>query len=234
MPARQRNTILRIEILAGFLLLLTACGLAILASANSARAFDRASQSLDARHAIDRLFGEIKDAEMGQRGYLLTGKSEYLMPYHAARMELKQTRSDVRTLVARTDVQLKLVSQLDAVIDQEMQGIEHTIQLYDTAGPASALAMINDDHGLALMKQIRVLIRQLDDSESSQERARLHQFRSQQQLLLGAIIAFTLVAFVLAVLVLKQEEGDCCPHCPKLLTAHADRSPIFLGRHWTR
>ncbi|HKT30554.1 CHASE3 domain-containing protein [Dyella sp.] len=206
MAGGLRNTIVRIEILAGFLLLLVACGLAIIASANSSRAFDLASQSLRARHAIDRLFGEIKDAETGQRGYLLTGKSDYLVPYHNARRELEQTRSELRTIMAHTNVQLRLVGQLDTVIDQKMAELEHTIQLYDTTGPASALAIVNDDQGLALMTRIRTLIRQLDSEESDQEQMRLHQFRLQQQLLLAAIIASTLVAFILTVLVIRQ--GD--------------------------
>ncbi|RDS79663.1 response regulator [Dyella monticola] len=200
-----RNTIVRIEILTGFVLLLIAGVLAILAAFNSAHAFDLASQSLRARHDIDQLFGEIKDAETGQRGYLLTGKSDYLAPYHEARNELDQTRSALRTLVWAA-AQRRLVNQLDTAIDQKMAELEHTIQLYDTSGPASALAIVNDDRGLTLMGQIRTLTRQLDNEQSDQQQARLHQFRLQQQVLLGAIIAATLVAFVLALLVLRQGE----------------------------
>jgi signal transduction histidine kinase len=206
MASGQPNKLVRIEILAGFFLLLIACGLAILATANSARAFDLANQSLIARHAIDRLFGEIKDAETGQRGYLLTGKSDYLLPYHDALRELQQTQTQLHALIACTVAQRRMMSQLDALIDKKMVELEHTIQLYDTAGPASALAVVNDDQGLGLMKQIRNLVRQLDTTESDQEQARLHQYRLQQQVLLWAIMASTLVAFILAVLVVRQEE----------------------------
>lgn len=196
----------RVEIVAGFLLLLIACGLAVLTSINSARAFDLAHESLQARHAIDRLFGEIKDAETGQRGYLLTGKSDYLVPYHGARKDLDQTRVALRTLLSRTDVQRRLQGQLDAAIDQKMTELEHTIQVYDTSGPANALKIVNDDQGLALMMQIRTLIHQLDAEEDHLEQIRLHQFHLQQRLLVGAIIAFTLVAFILALFVIRQGE----------------------------
>ena len=206
MASGQPNKLVRIEILAGFFLLLIACGLAMLATANSARAFDLANQSLVARHAIDRLFGEIKDAETGQRGYLLTGKSDYLLPYHDALRELQQTQAQLHTLIAGTVAQRRTMSQLDALIDKKMVELEHTIQLYDTTGPASALAVVNDDQGLGLMKEIRTLVRQLDTAESDQEQARLHQYRLQQQVLLWAIMASTLVAFILAVLVVRQEE----------------------------
>ncbi|GLQ89804.1 CHASE3 domain-containing protein [Dyella flagellata] len=194
------------EILAGFLLLLQACALAILASVNSAHAFRLASQSLEARHAIEKLSNEVKDAETGQRGYLLTGKSDYLVPYHGAGKELDQTCSRLQTLMARTDTQLRILDQLHAVIGQKMAELEHTIQLYDTSGPASALAIVNDDHGLALMTQIRALVRQLDDGEEHLEQSRLQQFHLQQQMLVGAIIASTLVAFLLGIFVIRQGE----------------------------
>ncbi|WP_233840449.1 CHASE3 domain-containing protein [Dyella sp. 2HG41-7] len=194
------------EIVAGFLLLLIASGLAIVAAFNSSHVYDLASESLKARHDIDRLFGEVKDAETGQRGYLLTGKSDYLVPYHDASKQLDQTRSQLRTSAAWSDVQMRRIGQLDALIGQKMAELEHTIQLYDTSGPASALAVVNDDQGLSLMSQIRTLTRQLDGDQSNQEQMRLHQFRIQQQLLLVAIIVATLVAFVLALLVLRQGE----------------------------
>ncbi|HUA78801.1 MAG TPA: CHASE3 domain-containing protein [Dyella sp.] len=196
----------RVEILAGFLLLLIVSGLSLLTSFNSTHAFDLASQSIKVRHDIDQLFGEIKDAETGQRGYLLTGKSDYLVPYHVARRELDQTRSRLRTSAALTDAQLRLIGRLDGIVDQKLAELEHTVQLYDTSGPASALAIVNDDQGLALMGQIRTLTRQLDNDQDAQEQVRLHQFRLQQQLLLAAIMASTLVAFVLAVFVLRQGE----------------------------
>jgi len=62
-------------------------GMAVL-SYQSTRQLEAATReretSGDIRDATEDLLSQLKDAETGQRGYLLTGKDEYLEPYHTA------------------------------------------------------------------------------------------------------------------------------------------------------
>src|SRR6266849_2119675 len=44
------------------------------------------------------LLSELKDAETGQRGYLITGVDSYLEPYQSALPAIKSTFEDVRRL----------------------------------------------------------------------------------------------------------------------------------------
>ena len=74
--------------------------LAVLAAlamfAISETAYRESSASLDelgtmavARQNIQVLWRSLLDAETGQRGYLLTGRKEYLEPYSAAQQEIR-------------------------------------------------------------------------------------------------------------------------------------------------
>ena len=53
-------------------------------------------QSIGLRHALrvelllERLMSHLKETETSQRGYLLTGETRYLEPYHAAAMEARE------------------------------------------------------------------------------------------------------------------------------------------------
>lgn len=195
---------IRLEVLAGFVLLLIACGLAVLASSNSRHATNLVTQSMRIRQAIGEMFGEVRDAEMGRRGYLLCGNPDYLAPYRSARTDLSATRGQLRDLMAGDPVQGKLLDQLDLAIDQKMTELAQSIQLYDTNGRDAALVMVEATRSNHLLAQIRSLVQQLDANETRREAASLHQARLRQQQLLWAIIATTLLASILAVLVLRE------------------------------
>ncbi len=56
--------------------------------------FQRTNEQLDITRRIVRstatLLSDLKDAETGQRGFLLTGREEYLEPYQAAVSRIPQ------------------------------------------------------------------------------------------------------------------------------------------------
>ena len=70
--------------LLGVLLLLTS-GWLIYAGVSRLRAGEAVSREVGAeQRAADTLLSTLKDAETGQRGYLLTGEAVYLEPFDAA------------------------------------------------------------------------------------------------------------------------------------------------------
>lgn len=205
MLSSRMKRVVRLEVLAGFMLLLLACGLAVIASVNSRRAYALVNQTMRTQNAVGELLGEMRDAETGQRGYLLTGNAEYLQPYIHARSQLAGTQSELRSLMANDPAQRKLLDQLDEVIAKKMAELAHTIDLHDANDQAAALAAVNARQSLHLMDQIRYLIAQIDVNETKREVARLRGARHEQQQLLWAITATTFLAFLLAVLVVREE-----------------------------
>src|SRR3954447_16694333 len=54
---------------------------------------------------IEGLLSALKDAEVGQRGYLVTGDETYLEPYLSSRASIDQCLRDVRQLTSDNPVQ---------------------------------------------------------------------------------------------------------------------------------
>ena len=51
--------------------------------------------------ALDNVLSLVKDAESGQRGYVITGRPEYLAPYRAAVGSIQAQMDALERLVAR-------------------------------------------------------------------------------------------------------------------------------------
>lgn len=54
---------------------------------------------------IERTLSVLKDAETGQRGYLLTGKDRYLAPYRAADAEMEKALNRLEVLTSENPIQ---------------------------------------------------------------------------------------------------------------------------------
>ena len=88
----------RVAVIVGFALLIMAGLAAIVTFQIAARSEARASHSLDIRLANVSLLGAVRDAESGQRGFLLTADARYLEPYDQAQTRLPALRKDLRGL----------------------------------------------------------------------------------------------------------------------------------------
>lgn len=69
----------------------------------------------------------LKDAETGQRGYLLTGRLAYLLPYEHALPEVRRYLAELRTGAATDAATARLVAQLQAASDQKLRELAETI-----------------------------------------------------------------------------------------------------------
>ena len=108
------------------------------------------------------LLSELKDAETGQRGYLLTGAESYLQPYEAALPEIKVTFTNVGELTADNPLQKPRMANLSQLIDAKLAELRQTIELRRTEDLGAALKIVLDNNGKTLMDQIRTVIGQSD------------------------------------------------------------------------
>src|SRR5438309_555328 len=105
--------------------------------------------------ALDDLLSSTKDAETGQRGFLLTGDPKYLEPYNAARAEIDAKISEVAELTRDDSTQQARIGSLRRQIDAKMAELQETIDLKRSRGDAAALAVVTSDRGKAAMDAIR-------------------------------------------------------------------------------
>ena len=132
----------------------------------SAATADRLSQTQDVLERLQILLSDLKDAETGQRGYLLTGRQDYLAPYTNARANVPRDLDALRTLVADNPLQRKRVDALEPTIQSKLDELAQTIALREKGDAVGALAIVQSDRGKAAMDRIRTGIGQIQSTES--------------------------------------------------------------------
>ncbi|MBN9021072.1 MAG: CHASE3 domain-containing protein [Rhizobiales bacterium] len=131
----------------------------------------------------------LRDAETGQRGFLITGDEGYLRPYEES----------VTTLSARVDaLEARIVDpalhvdvvRLHAIVDAKADEMARTIALFRAGDPAGAIAIVNGDEGRQLMDEARDLIGAITVREQAYRQAAFDTAdRLAQRLLIGVIAA---------------------------------------------
>ena len=86
-----------------------------------------------ALHALDQGLSSLKDAETSQRGFLLTGRENYLGPYDSGRREARASLEAFQALeVARTfpvEDPVEDIDQLKALTEAKLGELARTVQL---------------------------------------------------------------------------------------------------------
>ena len=153
----------------GFLLALTALVAIALISYLSLQATISASrnltQSVEVLGQLNTVLSTLKDAETGQRGYLLTGDEGYLEPYSGAVAALPGEFSTLRSLTASRPQQQKRLQELESLADQKMGELRQTVSLRRNGQASAALAIVHTDRGKILMDRVRALIGDMDAAE---------------------------------------------------------------------
>ena len=93
----------------------------------------RTSQSVTHTHEvlehIDGVLGLLKDAETGQRGYMITGDEASLEPYHTGSGEVLDVVKELRKLTADNANQQKRLDAAEPLITAELAELKQTINL---------------------------------------------------------------------------------------------------------
>ncbi|HEX4963290.1 MAG TPA: CHASE3 domain-containing protein [Thermoanaerobaculia bacterium] len=154
--------------------------------------------------ALAALQSTVTDAETGQRGYMLTGKEQYLAPYQEALGSLAPQLARLRTLTADNSAQQERINLLESRIREKLAELGQTIALRRQGGLAAALPVIESDRGAWLMNGIREVVASLEAEEQ-----RLLRLRARESERSAAAVQVTLwianlvaIGLLIAVLVL--------------------------------
>jgi len=114
-------------------------------NAHKARAWVR--HTYDVQIAIDRLALAVRDAETGERGFLLTGDAGHLAPYKKARATLTPLQGELRQLTVDDPQQQRQLDQLSPLIQEKMERLAQAIGLRQDVGLQAALRVATGDGG---------------------------------------------------------------------------------------
>ncbi len=107
------------------------------------------------------------DAETGQRGYLLTGDPQYLLPFTRAKSHLTPVIDDLQSLVTLDPTQLSRVNKLKSSLKDKFAELNETIELRRLKGFDEALKVVQTHRGKQSMENIRHLLIELNAYEAA-------------------------------------------------------------------
>jgi signal transduction histidine kinase len=115
--------------------------------------------------ALDAFMSAVKDAETGQRGYLLTGSDSYLEPYERARTSATAALDRAGALLEDDREQVPRVAALRALLRAKLAELARTVELRRAGDAAGALAIVESDAGQQSMEAIRRLVDAMQAAE---------------------------------------------------------------------
>jgi PAS domain S-box-containing protein len=146
---------------AGFLVLAIALSVVLVIAISSYRdsvASERVSERREINERIAQgaanLFSLLRDAESGQRGFLLTGREYYLAPYRKAIADAPRVLSLLAESTATRPDQASRLETLKPLVQEKFAELQRTIGLYGTSGVHSAVALVLTDQGKDVMDRI--------------------------------------------------------------------------------
>ncbi|WP_432511785.1 methyl-accepting chemotaxis protein [Kineococcus sp. SYSU DK001] len=140
-------------------------------------AFSSAVQLLQQQHMVNHTYqvlagsselrSSLKDAETGQRGYLITGEDSYLDPYRQAVQALPDEVDALRSLTADNPAQQERLDSVDGLVDAKLAELAETVDLRTTAGFDAARDVVLTNEGKAVMDELRTTLDEFEGAEAS-------------------------------------------------------------------
>jgi signal transduction histidine kinase len=131
----------------------------------ASHALARLEQRTDAQARLNSLLRQLLDAETGQRGYLLTGRPNYLVPYDRAVAEVSVQLEWLSAHYAGDPVAGPLATELTALSRAKLAELASTRVEFDAGHAASWRAQVNSDASRGHMARARRLTQQLGELE---------------------------------------------------------------------
>ena len=147
------------------LLALAADGVIAYWNINALIATERSLTSSHTRlNALESTLSMVKDAETGQRGFLLTGDEEYLAPYNDASAGLDGSLARLRTQWPESSA--PLIDELIALVGEKRRELQQTIDLRRQGRLSAAESVVRRGRGQQQMNDIREVAANLRAEEA--------------------------------------------------------------------
>ena len=104
---------------------------------------------------LEETLSTVKDAETGQRGYLLTGDERYLGPYHSAVSQIGSHLNALADEARNGALSAGDVSVVARLAREKLAELRQTIELRQNNGPDAALDVVRQGYGRQTMENLR-------------------------------------------------------------------------------
>jgi signal transduction histidine kinase/CheY-like chemotaxis protein/CHASE3 domain sensor protein len=142
----------------------------------------------------ESVISTLKDAETGQRGYLLTGNKIFLEPYNGASDTALATLNKIALATVDNPSQQKNIQELKTILMQRMDIIKSTIEIKSLGGQVDPTVLFQ---GKTYMDQARAVVKRM----VAEERRILDERTIELNKLTSYTPILILIAAVLAILI---------------------------------
>lgn len=142
----------------GLVLAVALVGASVLLAARNATALDRVARTEHARVALTTVMSALESAETGQRGYLLTGKDNYLEPYTRGTHDLPDALDRLESALQDSPESAATLPELRRLATDKLEELAQTIVHAQAGNLAAALDLVQSDRGQQDMRAIRILV----------------------------------------------------------------------------
>jgi signal transduction histidine kinase len=164
---------------------------------DATRALDSLGDRGKARSQLNIVAKSLLDAETGQRGYLLTDRESYLVPYQDAHETLRSAIGWLKTYYEKDPATVTLARQLVAATDEKMSELATTIELHDKGATEAWRELLLSNIGQEKMDRVRTLTEQLiayEDTQVAVGRKGVYQTLMLNRIGVTAMAAISLLA----------------------------------------
>jgi len=161
---------------------------------------------------LDDVLSLMKDAETGQRGFIVTGSDKYLEPYMQARAAIDEQLGRVASLIKDNPDQQLILEAVKGHVAAKFAELDETINLRRTQGFDAAREVVVTDRGMVEMDAIRRKIGEMDAAESKLREKRVDEMQNAYHVAVtGGIMASFLgiaLSFFVAALVKRSNAAQ--------------------------
>ncbi len=203
------------------LLLALGLGAAVWNSAATHQAARVVERNAALSDGTERLLAALRDIERGQRGYIITGQDEYLVPYTAGLLRIDPLLDRLRGLG------FDLATLPDAVATKRATTM-HGVESFRTRGFDAAVAFVRSGEGRASMEAVRAQTDRLQ-ADAARRIAKARHADARRDAVLTALAALSILAAfaIMVLLVLRRRRAEQAGRA--LLDAVLENAPLGLG-----
>lgn len=173
-----------------FLILLLSTAASYISLNNLVSNLDQVNHTNSVINELENIISTLKDAETGQRGYLLSGQEEFLEPYYGAGKRILSTFVRIKQLTKDDSVQLYNAARLESVIYERIIHLRTLIELKKTN---RSFSIVELRAGKEKMDEARRMVKIMED------RARLDLAPHTERLKL--FVAYTPIGIIVVAVV---------------------------------
>jgi signal transduction histidine kinase len=171
--------------------------------AQSRQTLQALAERFERRLVVTRLWRQMLEAETGERGFLLTGREDYLQPYRAALLQIEESLQLLQRLHAADERQLApQVARVEELTRQKLAELATTIELYRKGDQWRELMM--SDIGREKMDELGRAVREVIAYETRRIEASSAQAFGALQRNRHVVNALTLLALLALALFLRN------------------------------